>query len=377
MSARPVPALPSASPRILLRRAKHASAFPFEDPHTSYFYLGRGAVWHAVRLLELENKEVLVPAYHHGVEVEALCAAGAKPIFYNVKRDFTVDLDSLREVVTPQTASVYVTYFAGFPQPLDDIIAFARERNLRVIEDCALALFSRDGAQPLGARGDASIFCFHKTLPVPNGGALWLPGKRFESRLPAPHTLIDLHQLMSATVARIEREFKSGAKLRDVGRRVAETLRRVRPLPIDAHPVGHRTFRPGQETLGISANALRIARSLDPADVVHKRRSNYLSLAMRLRDTLPPLYTTLPDGTCPLFYPAWCENKAALHAALVAQNIHSIDFWNAGSPLIRPGEFPDVDALRRHVIELPIHQDLDESDLARIAFAVRRALGTA
>ena len=47
-----------------------------------------------------------------------------------------------------------------------------RRRNMRLVEDCALALLSADGSLPLGTAGDWAVFCLYKTLPLPNGALL-------------------------------------------------------------------------------------------------------------------------------------------------------------------------------------------------------------
>ena len=47
-----------------------------------------------------------------------------------------------------------------------------RRRNMLLVEDCALALLSADGSQPLGTFGDWAVFCLYKTLPLPNGAVL-------------------------------------------------------------------------------------------------------------------------------------------------------------------------------------------------------------
>lgn len=372
---RPVTALPAVNPTSLWRAGRAPRAFPFGDPRTRFFYLGRGAVWHAVRLLDLVGREVLVPAYHHGVEIEALCDAGAIPVFYNVRRDFTLDLASLVAGISPKTAAIYVTHFIGFPQPMADILSIARIKSLRVIEDCALSLYSFDGARALGASADAGIFCLYKTLPVANGGALWTPHGWDNAPLERAGTLTGAHQVASSLLVRLERFHHTGRWLRRGARSLAKVIRTVRPLPVDARPVGHRTFRQGQQHLDVSPVSLKVANALDASEIVRARRRNYLSLSMRLRDVLPPMVPVLADGVCPLFYPAWCEDKKQVHATLVSRGIEAIDFWSEGSPLVSPGAFPEVDAMRKHVLELPIHQDLDESDLERIAFEARRALG--
>lgn len=374
MNARRVTSLPALSPSTLWRGGPQRQAFPFGDDRTRFFYLGRGAVWHAVRMLGLAGKEVLVPAYHHGVEIEALCDAGAEPVFYNVRRDFTLDLESLTSRISARTGALYVTHFAGFPQPMEEVIAVARERGLRVIEDCALALFSSDGDTPLGARGDAGIFCLYKSLPVPNGGALWMPTGWDGADLVPATAMTGLHQVTSSLLARMERATRAGALIRRVVQATAHTVRSVRPLPVDAHPVGHRTFRQGQQHLDISPVSLKVAATLNASEIVSARRRNYLALELLLREVLPPVRPTLAQGVCPLFYPAWCEDKKRAHAALVKEGIEAIDFWSEGSPLVEQGAFPDVEALRAHVLELPIHQDLDDDDLHRMALAVRRAL---
>lgn len=372
-SSRPINSLPAVTPNALLSSVEPRRAFPFGDERTRWFYLGRGAVFHAVRALGLVGREVLIPAYHHGVEIEALSAAGAIPRFYGLDRKFRLKVPELEGLVGPRTAAVYVIHVAGFAQPMEDVRAFARRHKLKVIEDCALSLFSSDGALPLGSRADAAIYCLYKTIPVPNGGALWMREPP-EIELADAGATTAVHQVASSMLVTFERTTATGRVLRRVVQAGARAARSVRPLPVDARPVGRRTYIPGQESLAISPVSLRIASRLDAAGIVKARRDNYEGLARRLRGVAPPIIDPLPQGTCPLFYPTWVEDKRALHAWLIARGIDAIDFWSEGSPLVRAGDFPDVDALRKHVLELPIHQDLDDDDLDRLAAAVRAGL---
>ena len=97
------------------------------------------------------------------------------------------------------------------------------------------------------------------------------------------------------------------------------------------------------------------------------RRRNYFLLLGRLRDRVPPVFGELPAGACPLFYPLLCEDKAAVAARLAARRIEAVDFWREGHPLCPAGEFPEAEALRRRVLELPVHQDLAPEDMAHLA----------
>ena len=136
---------------------------------------------------------VLMPAYHHGVEVEAVRRTGARVVFYRVDARFTADLDDIRAKAKGARV-LYLTYIAGWPQPLDEARAIAREHGLLLVEDVALSLFSRDAAgRPFGAAGDLAVFCLYKTLPVPHGGVALASAPLPPGR--APPLLSTLHHL--------------------------------------------------------------------------------------------------------------------------------------------------------------------------------------
>src|SRR3954464_2427920 len=174
---RAVPCMQTAWPHMLWPRPAAVAplVFPFDQPGLRYRYFARNSVWDAVRMLALEGRKVLVPAYHHGVELETLLAAGVEPVFFRVDGQMRADFADAR-TKGAGAAALYVIHYAGFPQDMEAARQLARELGVPVIEDCALALLSRDGEKPLGSFGDVSVFCLYKTLPVPNGGALLARG---------------------------------------------------------------------------------------------------------------------------------------------------------------------------------------------------------
>src|SRR5437660_4971939 len=186
---RTVPCMQTAWPHMLVPRPSAAVplVFPFDQPGLRYRYFARNAVWDAVQLLKLSGRSVLMPAYHHGVELETLLAAGVKPVFFRVDPQMRCDFDEAR-ARAKDVAAVYVIHYAGFPQNMAAARALANELGVPLVEDCALALLSADGEKPLGSFGDISIFCLYKTIPVPNGGALLARGEaaRGLRELPQP-----------------------------------------------------------------------------------------------------------------------------------------------------------------------------------------------
>ncbi len=372
-----IPALPTLWPGMLSPLGPGLpAAFPLGAQRTTLYYFARNAVYHGARLLGLAGREVLVPGYHHGVEVGALAAAGAVPRFVRVDARMRLDLADAERKIGPRTRALYVIHYAGFAQPMDELNALARRRGLFVVEDCALSLFAAEGSRPLGSTGHLGIFCFYKTLPVPNGGALVVndPGvcgaPAVPARAPIASTLSHAAGSMLANLA-----FRFG----DAGEALRAAVRRGYAIARGAsglNPVstGTMSFDPTWKDLGMSPLSTLVARRLDPAEIVAARRRNYFLLLGRLRDRVPPVFGEVPAGACPLFYPLLCDDKAAVAAKLLARGIETVDFWREGHALCPLGEFPEVASLRRRVLELPVHQDLAPEDMAHIARTVNEAL---
>jgi dTDP-4-amino-4,6-dideoxygalactose transaminase len=368
-----VPAEPTLGWEHLRAAARPLTEHPFSADAVTWTHLGRGALYLAARVLGLEGREVLVPAYHHGVEVDALLAAGAQPAFYAVGTRWTVDVDDVERRIGPRTRAVLLTHFAGFPGPTGALRALADRHGLVLVEDCAQALLSVDGEIPLGSTGDAAIFSLRKTLPVPHGGALVFNGQR-GYQLPAlarPATGPTLRRLGRRMLLRGEfRLPNQGSALRRLGRWFSHRFHGVR------RPADERERRIRRELLGLGASPLveRIARAHVLARVVEQRRRNFFHLLGALRGVAPPLVSELPAGVCPLFYPLWVPDRDEVLARLRAENVEANEGWRTFHPRCDGDEFPDATRLRGHVVELPCHQDLGPAHVAHVARAAIRAL---
>src|SRR5687767_8434310 len=174
---------------LLPRSQPLTRAFPFDHPDVQYVYFARNAIYALAQQYGLAGADVLVPAYFHGVEIEALVAAGVRPRFFPVRKGMRVEPDDILGAIGPQTRAVYLIHYLGFPGPAADVERICRERGLIFIEDCALALLSKLGDRPLGSFGDASVFCLYKSLPTPDGGALVCKDNRVRIDGATPPTL--------------------------------------------------------------------------------------------------------------------------------------------------------------------------------------------
>ncbi|WP_404800643.1 DegT/DnrJ/EryC1/StrS family aminotransferase [Anaeromyxobacter paludicola] len=371
-----LPCLPTLWPEMLVpRRRPEAPPFPFSAGRARPYYFARNAVFHGARLLGLAGAEVLVPAYHHGVEVEALEAAGCQPAFVRVNARMELDLEDLEARVGPRTRALYVIHYAGFPQPMREIREIARRAGLPVVEDCALALYSCDGPVPLGLLGDLGVFCLYKTIPVPNGGLLVVNGELAGEPppvLPAPLASTASHAGGAMLANAAFRLGDAGQALRQGGRRLARAVRGA--ARVEHVSTGTMHFDPGAVDLGMSRLSAAIAANLDHREIVAARRRNYRLAQARLETLSPPVHPELPPGVCPLFYPFLCDDKDRLKRRLAARGVETVDFWRTGHPACPAERFPEVAMLRRRVLELPIHQDLSPEDVAYLCDAVEESL---
>src|SRR5687768_16121496 len=147
--------------------------FPFYAPHNAYGYLARSLIYHLFRAMKIKPGEsVLVPDYHHGNEVQAIEAAGAKLKFYRIDKNLRADPAEIEKLCTPDVRALFAIHYIGWPTPLDELAKIAKQKHIPLVEDCALSLLVEDNGRPIGTTGDYSIFCLYKTLPVPNGGLL-------------------------------------------------------------------------------------------------------------------------------------------------------------------------------------------------------------
>jgi perosamine synthetase len=370
-----IPAFTTLSPHMLLRRPRPRRQFPFSSPSIRYFYFARNGLWHLVKMLGLEGREVLMPAYHHGVEVEALLDAGANVGFYRVGPRMEVDLDDVERRIGPTTRALHLTHFVGFPGPVHEMKEIARRHGLYLIEDCAHALLTRHGGAPLGQTGDVAIFCFYKGLPVPNGGALVIndPGL---ANVPQPHPppLSSTFSLMASSMLRYQalRGGSAGRALRRLALRLGKgTLRASKVSPV---LTGSEHFSRDHLDLGMSSVALRIALSQDFGRIRAAQRRNYAFLKDRLEDLAEPLFPNLPPGVAPFFYPLIVDDNKRIAEKLNALGIEAVDFWRGSHPRCDLSRFPEVARLRRSVVEIPCHQDIPLSTLGRVVAVVRDVL---
>jgi UDP-2-acetamido-3-amino-2,3-dideoxy-glucuronate N-acetyltransferase len=115
--------------------------------------------------------EVIVPSRTFVASASCVVSRGARPVFADVDPiSQTLTADSIRAVLSANTKAIIAVHLAGWPCDMDPINELARERGLKVIEDCAQAHGATYKGRPVGCLGDAAAFSFCQDKIISTGG---------------------------------------------------------------------------------------------------------------------------------------------------------------------------------------------------------------
>ncbi len=132
------------------------------------FSAGRMAVYVLLKVLNIgSGDEVLVVGFTCSVMINAILRIGATPVYTDVStRTFGTDPENVRRKITGKTKIIIAQHSFGIPCEIEEIVKIGKEKNIFVLEDCALAFGSSINGVPLGNFGDAAIFSTDHTKPL-------------------------------------------------------------------------------------------------------------------------------------------------------------------------------------------------------------------
>jgi len=132
---------------------------------------GTDALVLALKALDIGvGDEVIVPSFTATPTVAAVVMAGATPVYVDIEPYYyTIDPERVNEACTDKTKAIIAVHLYGQAAAMDELMAIAGQRNLRLIEDCAQATGATYRGKKLGTIGDMGCFSF---FPTKNLGAI-------------------------------------------------------------------------------------------------------------------------------------------------------------------------------------------------------------
>lgn len=311
--------------------------------------------------------EVITVSHSFIATANAIRYCGAVPVFVDIEADgFNIDPVRVAAAITSRTRAILCVHQLGMPCNMAAIMTLARRNELVVIEDAACAIGSEitlDGqARRIGAPlGDIACFSFHprKVITTGDGGMLTCndPDRDARFRL-----------------------------LRQHGMSVPDSVRHA----------AARVILETYELVGFNYRMTDIQAAVGRAQL---RRLDDIVARRRHLAALYKRYLQDIDGIGLPFEPAWARSNvqsycvtlpATLSQRKVMQlmldkgistrrgvmNAHREPAYAASGGWRAAGSLARSEAAQDHAIMLPMFAQMEESDVARVADALKGALAT-
>jgi len=136
---------------------------------------GTDALFLALKILKIgAGDEVITSPNSFLATATSIVAAGAKPVFVDVREDMNIDPSKIEEKISSRTRAIMPVHLAGKPADMDSILKIAKKHGLDVIEDAAQAVGALYRGKKAGAFGTINCFSMHplKTLNAAGDGGM-------------------------------------------------------------------------------------------------------------------------------------------------------------------------------------------------------------
>jgi perosamine synthetase len=117
--------------------------------------------------------EVILPSQTHVATANTAEWVGATSVFVDCEPETgNMTAERIEAAITPRTKAITVVHFLGIPCEMHAIAELAKERNIALIEDCALAVGATLDGMHVGLFGDVGCFSFYpvKHITTAEGG---------------------------------------------------------------------------------------------------------------------------------------------------------------------------------------------------------------
>jgi dTDP-4-amino-4,6-dideoxygalactose transaminase len=285
--------------------------------------------------------EVILPPFTFVATGSAVSALGAKPVFADIRPDtYNMDPAELERRVTPRTRAVVVVHLYGLAADMDPILAFAKARNLPVIEDNAQAIGASYKGRQTGSLGEVACFSFY---PTKNLGAYGDAG-------------------MVVTNS-------------------AELAVRIQTLRNHGQTGKYLSSEAGWNSRLDEIQAAILRVKLRHLSNWQRSRQSHAAEYHRLFSQIPGVMSPLaPEGFAHVYhqYTIRVEFRDALQAFLSERKIGSTVYYPYPlhlQPLYKSlghkvGDFPHAERAAQEVLSLPMYPELRKEQIARVAGAV-------
>ena len=294
---------------------------------------GTAALHLALSLVDIMDKEVILPSLSFVSTAHAVRYNGGNPVFVDIDPDtLCIDPQTVKKLITKKTKVILPVHYAGMPCDLGEISELCKQHNIVLIEDAAHAAGTTYKNKKIGCHGDAVCFSFHpvKNLAMPTGGAITINSK-------------------------ITKEFSGILKSR---RWLGITGRKGSTY--DVTNLGWNYYM-NEFSAAIGIEQLK---KLDKTNLQRKKIAKRYAKELEIEEKMPF------DKNCSFhFYWIQVKNRKNFMEEMDKKNIetgihylpiHKMSFYNSKAKL------PITEKISKRIVSLPTHPNLTDNDVSKI-----------
>lgn len=160
---------------------------------------GTDALFLSLLALEIgKNDEVICPSNTFIATIQAIVHTGATPILIDVKEDEQMDVDRLEGAITGHTKAIIPVHYTGAMCNMTAIMKIAREHKLHVVEDFCQALGASQNGKKAGSFGILNAVSFNNAKLLGglcDGGAVTTNNRKLYEKICLLRNHWNAHQL--------------------------------------------------------------------------------------------------------------------------------------------------------------------------------------
>ena len=296
--------------------------------------------------------EVVMPSLTFVAGAHCATQLGATPIFADVENeDLCVSVRTIDAVVTPRTKLIVPMHYGGTPAHINDIVAYARARNIPVLEDAAHSVGMLDEGAWAGAVSAGAAYSFYATKNIASaeGGMFATNDDALADRV----RILSLHGMDRDAWKR----YTAGGTWR-----------------YDVPELGYKDNMPDLcAALGLTQFA--------KLDGMQARRDRIAERYAATIDALPGVSSVAPGKRRTGDRHSWCmyvvridESRTGIHrdalidelrAANIGTSVHYIPthHFSYYRGAVAPGALPVTDRLAGEILSLPLFPTMSDDDV--------------
>jgi len=337
-----------------------------EDHVDNYWFYGygKGALRDGLAPFVSPGETAFLPAYIPDAVAKPFEELGLDTMYYAVTENLAPDVTDLESRIGEDTGVVVSVDYFGFPTPGWSAVAdLTTEYDCLHLDNCSHSPFSIVDGTLLGTRGDIGFTSMRKVLPMPDGACLYVDETLAGEIVPSEYAGKN-ERLNAADISFLGRS--AATEILGPTGTIQSTIADLAVENASNYAGPSERYEASKAPMSRVSSA--ILSRIDPARIRGARRANYAAwdAGLAARPDVRPVRDEVTPGVCPQVYPVKATVPERFLADLRTYDVDAATWPRLPRAVKAVSDYRNARRLADQVITLPVHQQIDRSEIATI-----------